>query len=527
MRAAITALMVLAICAAANGQAIYHGTPDWISGDTQVSTGGALVDLDRDGWLDFVVSNGNDMAQQHVAVYYNRGDGTFPSLPDWQSADFGYNGHLAVADVNGDGWPDVAVATLGSGGTAIGPIARLYLNNNGTLSSTPNWVSPVNGNAFGVAFGDMNGDGRPDLAVATGWAYDPQAFYRNYVYLNVGGTLEQTASWVSSDTYHFQGFVWVSAYNNGLLDLAGAASRSRNRMYRNLGVILETTGSWTAADVTTPDSVMVTAGDVTGDGRRDLFIADNNQLTGGSGRFRQYNGLAGGGFSTTANWTYSDGYCSAVALADLNADGKLDLATGAWWDYTRVFFNTGTGFGSSSSWNSTGTSVVEKIAFGDIDKNGLRPISETFPASASKLYYLSHQPIQEITSVERDGVALTPAQFACSREHGWISVGTAPATALVVSYTYSSKLDMAVTNWDSTIGNYVYYNQLVVKGDANCDGRTDMEDVPLFVMLLVDRPAYDAIYPDCNADLFCDMNSDGVLNGKDVQGFVQRLISGT
>ena len=51
----------------------------------QVSTGAGLVDLDRDGWLDLVVANGNDMALQRLAVYYNRGDGTLPQTPDWQS----------------------------------------------------------------------------------------------------------------------------------------------------------------------------------------------------------------------------------------------------------------------------------------------------------------------------------------------------------------------------------------------------------------------------------------------------------
>lgn len=526
MRPAPVLSIALVFCAAAHGQAIYHSTPDWISSDTPVSTGGTLVDLDRDGWLDLVVSNGNDMAQQHVAAYYNLGDGTFPSLPDWQSADFVYNGHLDVADVDGDGWLDVAVATLGAGGGSTGPIARLYTNSGGTLSATPTWASPINGNAFGVAFGDMNGDGRPDLAVATGWAYSPQAPYHNYVYLNAGGALEATASWVSDDSYHYQGCVWVSAYHNGLLDLACAASRTRNRLYRNLGVSLETTGSWTATDVATPDSIMVCAGDVTGDGRRDLFIADNNQLSGGSGRFRQYSGLALGGFSTTANWTYSDGYCSAVALADLNADGQLDLATGAWWDSTRIFLNTGAGLGATPSWSSGVTSVVEKIAFGDIDKNGLRPIEEVFPASGGKLFYLAHQPVQEITSILRDGIALAPAEFTFSRDSGWVSVGTAPTVELVIGYTYSSKLDMAVTNWDGDVGNYVYYNLLVVTGDANCDGRVDLEDVSPFVTLLVNRPAYDAVYPDCDADTFCDMNEDGALDGADVQGLVERLVSG-
>jgi len=520
--------MCAALCASAMGQAVYHTAPDWVSSDTPVSTGGALVDLDRDGWLDFVVSNGNDMAQQHIAVYYNRGDGTFPSTPDWQSADSVYNGHLDVADVNSDGWPDVAVATLGSGGTQTGPIARLYQNNNGTLTSTPVWSAPINGNAFGVAFGDMNLDGRPDLAVGTGWAYSPQASYRNYVYRNVNGALETTAGWVSSDSYHYQGMVWVSAYDNGRLDLVGVASRTYTRMYKNLGTLLETTASWSETDVANPDMIMGTAGDVTGDGRRDLIVADNNQLSGGSGRFRQYNGLGAGAFSTTANWLYSEGYCSAVALADVDADGDLDLATGAWWDYTRIFFNTGTGFGASAGWNSGVTSVIEKICFGDIDKNGLAPYTETIPAvSGRTLYYLSRQPIQEVTSVRLDGAPLALSQFTFSREHGWVSVYAAPTTQLEVSYTYSSKLDMAVTNWDDDVGNYAYYNQKVVMGDANCDGKANPADIEPFTRLLIDPAGYRAIYPDCDVDTFCDMNGDGDLDGEDVQGFVQRLITGS
>ncbi len=308
--------------------------------------------------------------------------------------------------------------------------------------------------------------------------------------------------------------------------MVGMASRTNMRMYRNLGVILETTASWFANDLTSPDMIMGTAGDVTGDGLRDLIVADNNQLSGGSGRFRQYNGT-GSGFLKTASWSYLEGYCSAVALADVDADGRLDLATGAWWDYTRIFLNTGTGFGASPNWSSGVTSVIEKIAFGDIDKNGLAPYTETIPAvSGRKLYYLSRQPIQEITSVRLDGTPLALTQFTFSREHGWVSVQAAPVSHLEVSYTYSSKLDMAVTNWDSNVGNYVYYNQLIVKGDANCDGRADLADIEPFTLLLTDHSSYIAVYPDCDVATFCDMNDDGILDGLDIQGFVQRLISG-
>jgi hypothetical protein len=522
-RALLGLVGLLALAAAAAGQTIYHTTPDWISTDvTGVGTGGALVDLDHDGWLDFVVANGNDMAQQHLAVYYNNGDGTFPTTPNWQSTDNVYNGHLDVADVNGDGWMDVAVATLGEFSTQ-GPIARLYLNNAGTLSPMPIWTANITGNAFGVAFGDMNNDGRPDLAVATGWAYGTPNQQHNYVYLNVGGSLSLAPSWTSADAWDYQGACWVDADNDGWLDLAFAAANTRSRVYKNLGGVLETTASWMENDVTTQDAIMVTAGDINADGWQDLVIADNNQIAGGSGTFRQYNGLATGMFNTLAAWTYAEGYCSAVALADVNSDGSLDLATGAWWDYTRIFLNSGTGLPATHSWRSNVTSVIEKICFGDIDKNGLRPVQQVYTSvpAGQRLFYLPHQQIQDVTAVVLDGQPLLPSQFMVNHEHGWLTVGQDVTVALQVQYTVSSKLDMAITNWDSSIGNYVYYNQLVVMGDANCDGHLDFGDINPFVMLFTGT--YHDHYPDCDAATFCDMNFDGTISFGDINPFVAAL----
>ena len=292
-RPCLPALAVsLLLSAAALGQPLYLTTPDWVSQDDLVGTGGALADLDRDGWLDLIVSAGNDMEPQPLVVYYNNGDGTYPPLPDWQSADLVFNGHLDVADVDGDGWLDVAVATLGEFQT-FGPVARVYFNQQGTLQGTPGWTADLVGNAFGIAFGDMNNDGRPDLAVGTGWAYSPEHPYVNVVYLNEGGTLSATPAWTSADTHHLQGLCWVDADGDGWLDLAGAAANARSRVYCNTAGLLDATSCWQLTDVATQDAIMVTAGDVTGDGRPDLLLADNKQLP-GSGRFRQYSGVASG-----------------------------------------------------------------------------------------------------------------------------------------------------------------------------------------------------------------------------------------
>ena len=444
----------------ASAQDVYPTSPDWTSADTQVSTGAALVDLDGDGWLDLVVANGNDMQQQRLAVYHNNGDGTFPPSPDWQSDDddVAYNGHLDVADVNGDGWPDVAVAVLGRN-SSVDNVAKLYLNNNGVLSSPPDWQADEIAHAFGCAFGDVNNDGRPDLALAIGWAYSPQAFYSQYLYLNIGGALSSTASWSSTDTDHLQGVLWTDADRDGWLDLVGVASGAQTRVYANLGGSLSTTASWSTTDSADQDGIMGVAGDVNGDGYDDLIVTDNTQL-GGTGRFRQYNGVTGGFYETAYDWNYYERYGSAVALADVDGDGALDLATGAWWDQTRLFLNTGTGLPSAPNWSSGPSSVIEKIVFGDVDKNALRLTLEDLPANGGRLFQLARRPIQDVVAVVRDGIELEPHEFVLDRDDGWITVATAPAATLQVQDQWSAFPDMAISNWDDTVGNFLYYNRL-------------------------------------------------------------------
>ncbi|MFO0837539.1 MAG: VCBS repeat-containing protein [Phycisphaerae bacterium] len=468
-------LLVTCILAA---QTIYPTTPDWTSTDSSYATGGALVDLNRDGWLDLVVANGNDMAAQRMMVYYNRGDGTLPVIPSWLSSQTAYHGHLDVADVNGDGWPDVAVAILLNQG---GACAKLYMNNNGTLSSTPTWQSSFAAPAFTVAFGDMNGDGRPDLAVGTGDAYSgtPHAF-QNVVHLNINGALETSPSWRSGDTWCYDSVYWVDANNDGWLDLVGGGSLTRTFIYTNLGGALELNPSWSTTDVAAQFGLMLTAGDVNKDGFRDLLVVDNNQLGGGSGRFRMYAGLPGGYFSQAATWTYYDGYVAAVALADVDFDRDLDLATGAWWDNTRIFLNNSGSLGATPAWNSAGTCVAEKIIFGDVNRDGLVQRVDTFPAG-TRLAYLSVQPIQEILSVERDGVPLGPAQYTFDADSAWVSVYAPAVTQLRITYLRSTRLDMAVTTWDPELGNYLSYNRRDCDGDLNHDRVVDESDLGILL----------------------------------------------
>ncbi len=166
------------------------------------------------------------------------------------------------------------------------------------------------------------------------------------------------------------------------------------------------------------------------------------------------------------------------------------------------------------------------MVFGDIDRDGVTPASETFAADGGrKLFQLSQRHIQELLAVEVDGVTLNPSQYTCSREDGWISLGAAPTTQLIVSYRYSTRLDMALTHWDSDVGNYVYYNNAFVLGDADCDGAQTMADVEAFTLLLLDENSFVDQFPGCDAWTSCDFNGDFLIDGRDIAPFVDSLLN--
>jgi len=441
-------------------------TPSWISSDQyNYTTGAALADMDNDGWLDFIVSSGNDMSRQKVAIYYNDGDGPFPTIPNWTSLDIGYHGHLSVGDIDKDGWNDLAVSLyLGPGGFSDEGWIKAYMNDGtGQLERSPSWESSDTFFSFSCSFGDADGDGDLDLAVATGESYynDPLP---NRIYYNNDGVLESLPSWVSTEYDHAYDVVWGDVDNDGDLDLAFTAEESPNKVYINNDGTIETTASWTSTDASVYGNT-ITWGDVDGDGWLDLAVADNNQL-GGSGKFKVYFNDGTGDLETTPGWQSStSGYGSSVSFMDVDNDGDLDLATGRWWSDAMIFENTGSYLTTNPTWNSTTYSVIEEMVWGDVDRDGLRfQVRERHEGDGvKKVFYLDHKPVHEILTIWRGNTRINPGTYCYDLASGWFSLSEAPASGemLWVTYKYSTSADLGIANWDPDEGNFLFYHDPV------------------------------------------------------------------
>jgi hypothetical protein len=142
------------------------------------ATSVAVANVNRDGIPDMVVTNCNSLnnggcnsaAVGAVGVLLGDGDGTFQTAVAYSSGGYVFATSVAVADVNGDGKPDLLVTNAcflssNEGGCDNGSVVVLLGNGDGTFKEPVRYNSG-GGQASSVAVADVNGDGKPDLVVA-------------------------------------------------------------------------------------------------------------------------------------------------------------------------------------------------------------------------------------------------------------------------------------------------------------------------------------------------------------------------
>lgn len=283
--------------------------------------GGALVnawaDVDGDGDADlFVGFNGNVPNR----LYRNDG-GVFTDVARAAGlADLLRTRSGAWGDMDGDGDPDLALGFAREGG----PVTRLYRNDAGVFTDVTRaaGVAVAAGATRQFAWVDVDGDG--DLDLFTAFRDAPNRLWRND-----GGRFTDIASSVGlADGRRTVGAVWLDYDADGDLDLYTAnMDGDANGLFRNDGGgftdVAEAAGvAWggRAPGVEENGTVRPCAADVDGDGDLDLFNANYGPnglfLNDGDGTFRDIS--EGVGIAI-------DGRYDSCAFADADDDGDLDL----------------------------------------------------------------------------------------------------------------------------------------------------------------------------------------------------------
>jgi hypothetical protein len=234
--------------------------------------------------------------------------------------------------------------------------------------------TPVNG-----LIADLNGDGAPDIVV--GMDGSPPVVYRNNgtsnPFQNVPGIFVSPPPGPSGPDLGF-GAVTVADLNaDGHPDLAIVGFNSPNLVYLNNGTTDPFNGA-TGIPIGSQDTAYVIAvGDVNGDGFLDMAVANTNHIP---SRLYLTNGapLTSGGYSTVQVGT-DLGYGQAAVIADINGDGKPDLIL----TYTlagvptdpsgiAIYLNNGTSnpFGNVTPIRLLVGQSVEAVAVADFNGDG-------------------------------------------------------------------------------------------------------------------------------------------------------------
>jgi hypothetical protein len=442
-----------------------------------------VADFNRDGKLDLAVTG---------SILLGNGDGTFQGPVSYVTG--GDNPQsLAVGDFNGDGVPDLAVANFGNIFAGRGASVSILLGNSeGSFQPAVNYPfvrtgSPDLGHLPGsisVVGADFNGDGVPDLAVATVKLRDDFGDDGQVGVLlgNGDGTFQAAITYDAGSALPI--VLAAGDFNgDGKADLAVTIYGGNE-----VGVLLGNGDGTFQAVMSYPvgpnlDPWYVTVGDLNGDGILDLAVSSGGSVSvllgNGDGTFR-----AAHGYPVGLSENYG-GSGNSVAIGDFNGDGKPDLVVvNNAGNNVSVLLGNGDGTFPAAPNYSTGSSSDYSggVAVADFNGDGILDLAVINPAVIDPAGMGVSPGTLSILLGKGDGTFQAAVNYPTGLNPAGVAVADFNGDGildLAVTNTFSANLGIYLGKGDGTFQRAAYYEAgnspgCVVVADFNGDGILDL-----------------------------------------------------
>jgi hypothetical protein len=288
----------------------------------------AIADVNGDGKPDIVVANEcenvcSGSSQGGVAVLLGNGDGTFQSAVSYSSGGIGASS-VTVADVNSDGRPDLVVGTCATGSLncgfgQTGEVAVLLGNGDGTFQLATTYATGGWG-VYSVAVADVNGDGKLDLLVTN--FYDPTKGFGSVGVLlgNGDGTFRPVVTYASN---------WSNVYSGAVADVNGDGKPDLLLAGGAVIVLLGNgDGTFQPAKIygilANTITLAIAVADVNEDGKLDVVAANFDVCGNCTSSVGVLLGNGDGSFQSPVQYDSGGVFADSVAVVDVNGDGKPD-----------------------------------------------------------------------------------------------------------------------------------------------------------------------------------------------------------